>query len=236
MSDLKVGAGPVLHAVSALSPDEPRGAALGGCAPCCRQAADMQPLDHPVAECAARRQARSRARRDARRDRRARLSRLRHDLGRGARTRGALPLGLAEAARVVRPIKRGRALTYANCAPDDFVVIADATPARQSDARSCRPPNRRGAARAEHGDRASAPREEPDPRAIAAWPTARATRRARDLPPPRRRELAAGAAQDAPHPPLRGERRGSLHARPRARHDASVDRPGGERGRRLRCA
>ena len=41
----------------------------------------------------------------------------------GARDEGALPLGLAERARVIKPIKAGEKLTYANCQPDDSLVI-----------------------------------------------------------------------------------------------------------------
>jgi len=40
-----------------------------------------------------------------------------------ARRRGALPLGLAERARVVKPVKSGDFLTYDNCVPDDSMVI-----------------------------------------------------------------------------------------------------------------
>jgi predicted homoserine dehydrogenase-like protein len=36
---------------------------------------------------------------------------------------GALPLGLAERARVLKPIKAGEFLTYENCAPDESLVI-----------------------------------------------------------------------------------------------------------------
>ena len=40
-----------------------------------------------------------------------------------ARDRAALPLGLAERARALKPIKTGEALTYENCAPDDSLVV-----------------------------------------------------------------------------------------------------------------
>jgi predicted homoserine dehydrogenase-like protein len=40
-----------------------------------------------------------------------------------ARTKGAIPLGLAEKAKVVKPVKAGGMLTYDNCVPDDSMVI-----------------------------------------------------------------------------------------------------------------
>ncbi len=40
-----------------------------------------------------------------------------------ARSRGALPLGLAERARVVKPVKAGEFLTYENSVPDDSMVV-----------------------------------------------------------------------------------------------------------------
>jgi predicted homoserine dehydrogenase-like protein len=40
-----------------------------------------------------------------------------------ARDHAALPLGLAERARALKPIKAGEALTYENCAPDDSLVV-----------------------------------------------------------------------------------------------------------------
>ena len=40
-----------------------------------------------------------------------------------AREARALPLGLAENARVTRPIKAGEHLTYGNCEPDDSFVV-----------------------------------------------------------------------------------------------------------------
>ena len=83
----------------------------------------MQPLDHPVAEAVA----------VAKRDLSAGdtlgmigesgLSRLRHDLARCPRIAAPLPLGLAERAKVVKPIKAGDVLTYDNCVPDDSMVI-----------------------------------------------------------------------------------------------------------------
>jgi len=84
--------------------------------------ADMEPLDHPVAEA---------------------VAVAKSDLGAGqslgmigendyrgfamtwedARAKGALPLGLAERAKVVKPVKTGDFLTYENCVPDDSMVI-----------------------------------------------------------------------------------------------------------------
>ena len=40
-----------------------------------------------------------------------------------ARRAGAVPLGLAERAKVLRPLKTGEFLTYENCVPDDSMII-----------------------------------------------------------------------------------------------------------------
>jgi predicted homoserine dehydrogenase-like protein len=40
-----------------------------------------------------------------------------------ARAKGALPLGLAEKAKIVNALKAGEILTYDNCVPDDSMVI-----------------------------------------------------------------------------------------------------------------
>jgi len=40
-----------------------------------------------------------------------------------ARRQGALPIGIVERAKVVKPIKAGAALTYENCVPDDSMVV-----------------------------------------------------------------------------------------------------------------
>jgi predicted homoserine dehydrogenase-like protein len=40
-----------------------------------------------------------------------------------ARHKGAIPLGLAEKAKVIKPLKAGEFLTYENCVPDDNMVI-----------------------------------------------------------------------------------------------------------------
>ena len=40
-----------------------------------------------------------------------------------ARAANAVPLGLAENARVLKPVKAGEYLTYDNCAPDQGMII-----------------------------------------------------------------------------------------------------------------
>ena len=79
---------------------------------------DMVPLPTPVAEVCARRQARSRRRRDLRCDRRDLLPVLDHDGRRGARRRRAVPVGLLEGGKVLKPVRKGELLTTANAAPD----------------------------------------------------------------------------------------------------------------------
>jgi len=83
---------------------------------------DIVPLDYPVAECGAV------AKRDLQPG---------HSLGRigqydyrgfnmswvQGRQKKALPMGLAERSKVLRPIKKGELLTYDNCAPDETLVI-----------------------------------------------------------------------------------------------------------------
>ncbi|MBW0003290.1 MAG: homoserine dehydrogenase [Hyphomicrobiales bacterium] len=137
MNDLKVGAGPCYalfrpyHLTSLETP-------LSAVRAVMHKRPDMQPLDRPVAECTAL------AKRDlspgqklgriGERDYRGFA--MRWDEARGA---GALPLGLAEAARVVKPIKLGEALTYENCVPEDeFVVTKTRRRLDQSDARFLR--------------------------------------------------------------------------------------------------
>ncbi|RWQ61447.1 homoserine dehydrogenase [Mesorhizobium sp.] len=121
MIDLKVGKGPyftIFRPYHLTSLEVPLSAARA----VVYKRADMEPLDHPVAEAVA----------VAKSD----LS-LGQSLGmigendyRGfamtwedARARGALPLGLAERAKVVKPVKTGDFLTYENCVPDDSMVI-----------------------------------------------------------------------------------------------------------------
>jgi predicted homoserine dehydrogenase-like protein len=144
MSDLKVGPGPCYalfrpyHLTSLETP-------LSAVRAVMHKRPDMQPLDHPVAECTAL------AKRDLSPGQK--LGRIGERDYRGfamswveARQAGALPLGLAEAARVVKPIKLGEALTYENCVPsEDFVVTQTRRRLDQSDARFL-PPAENGAA------------------------------------------------------------------------------------------
>ncbi|MET3577927.1 putative homoserine dehydrogenase-like protein [Mesorhizobium robiniae] len=121
MVDLKVGKGPyftIFRPYHLTSLEVPLSAARA----VVYKRADMEPLDHPVAEA---------------------VAVAKSDLGLGqslgmigendyrgfamtwedARARGALPLGLAERAKVVKPVKTGDFLTYENCVPDDSMVI-----------------------------------------------------------------------------------------------------------------
>jgi predicted homoserine dehydrogenase-like protein len=121
MIDLKVGKGPyftIFRPYHLTSLEVPLSAARA----VVYKRADMEPLDHPVAEA---------------------VAVAKSDLGAGqslgmigetdyrgfamtwedARAKGALPLGLAERAKVVKPIKTGDFLTYENCVPDDSMVI-----------------------------------------------------------------------------------------------------------------
>ncbi|MER9594859.1 MULTISPECIES: homoserine dehydrogenase [unclassified Mesorhizobium] len=121
MIDLKVGKGPyftIFRPYHLTSLEVPLSAARA----VVYKRADMEPLDRPVAEA---------------------VAVAKSDLGVGqslgmigendyrgfamtwedARTRGALPLGLAERAKVVKPLKTGDFLTYENCVPDDSMVI-----------------------------------------------------------------------------------------------------------------
>ena len=121
MIDLKVGKGPYFtifrpyHLTSLETPLSAARAVAHG-------RADMQPLDHPVAEAIAL------AKRDlAPGDT---LGKIGEEDYRGwaltwseARRSGSLPLGLAERAKVLKPIKAGEALTYENCTPDDSMVV-----------------------------------------------------------------------------------------------------------------
>jgi predicted homoserine dehydrogenase-like protein len=99
---------------------------------------DLVPLDHPVAEA---------------------VAVAKRDLGVGdtmgmigerdyrgfatswqdARNRRLIPLGLAEKAKVVKPLKAGEMLTYDNCVPDDSLVVTQIRKRLdQSDARFVR--------------------------------------------------------------------------------------------------
>ncbi|GGH16274.1 homoserine dehydrogenase [Alsobacter metallidurans] len=121
MTDLKVGPGPCFalfrpyHLTSLETPLSAARAVMYG-------TADLQPLDRPVAECVA----------VAKRDLvpGETLGKIGETDYRGlamtwrdAQAAGALPLGLAERARVTRAVKTGERLTSENCAPDETMVI-----------------------------------------------------------------------------------------------------------------
>jgi predicted homoserine dehydrogenase-like protein len=121
MIDLKVGKGPYFslfrpfHLTSLEVPLSAAHAVL-------HKRADMVPLDHPVAEAIA----------VAKRDLAAgeTLGKIGETQYRAwamtwaeARKANALPVGLAEKAKVVKPLKAGAYLTYENCAPDDGLTI-----------------------------------------------------------------------------------------------------------------
>jgi predicted homoserine dehydrogenase-like protein len=121
MIDLKVGPGPCFtifrpyHLTSLEVPLSAIRAKLRG-------QPDMQPLDAPVAECAVV------AKRDLSPDQV--LGKIGEYDYRGfamtwsdARDANAMPLGLAERATVVKPIKAGEKLTYDNCRPDDSLLV-----------------------------------------------------------------------------------------------------------------
>ncbi|MBS7538758.1 homoserine dehydrogenase [Ancylobacter lacus] len=121
MADLKVGPGPCFalirpfHLTSLEVPLSAVRAVLHG-------QPDMEVLDRPVAECVA----------VAKRD--LAPGQVLGKIGeydyrgftmawREAREGFALPLGLAERARVVRPVRKGERLTYDNCQPDDTLAV-----------------------------------------------------------------------------------------------------------------
>ena len=121
LTDLKVGPGPCYtlfrpyHLTSLEVPLSALKAVVHG-------QVDLQPLDRPVAECVAL----------AKRDLSAgeTLGRIGERDYRGhtmvwreARDGRHLPLGLAERARVTRPIPAGGPLTYDNCSPDEDLAI-----------------------------------------------------------------------------------------------------------------
>ena len=115
--------GPVLHALPALSSDQPRSAAVGGP----RRA--LQARRHAAARPSRRRGRRGRQARPrpcatvAGHDRRERLSRLRHDLGGRARAKAHCRSASPSGRKVVKPVKSGDFLTYDNCVPDNSMVI-----------------------------------------------------------------------------------------------------------------
>jgi predicted homoserine dehydrogenase-like protein len=121
IADLKVGPGPCFalirpfHLTSLEVPLSAARAVLYG-------RPDMEVLDHPVAECTAV------AKRDLAPGQK--LGKIGEYDYRGytmawrdARDSFALPLGLAERAQVLKPIRKGERLTYDNCAPDDELVV-----------------------------------------------------------------------------------------------------------------
>ncbi len=121
MIDLKVGPGPcfsLLRPYHLTSLEVP----LSAIRAAKNHAPDMEPIERPVAECAA----------IAKRDLQPGMTRGKigeYDY-RGfamtwtdARDRAAMPIGIAERAKVLKPIKAGEQLTYENCAPDESLVI-----------------------------------------------------------------------------------------------------------------
>ena len=121
MIDLKVGPGPCFsllrpyHLTSLETPLSAARAVLYG-------TADMQPLDRPVAECVAI------AKRDLAPGET--LGKIGEADYRGfamtwtdARNVGAMPLGLAEKAKVTKPVKAGERIAYDNATPDDSLVV-----------------------------------------------------------------------------------------------------------------
>ncbi|RWK80542.1 MAG: homoserine dehydrogenase, partial [Mesorhizobium sp.] len=121
MVDLKVGKGPyftIFRPYHLTSLEVPLSAARA----VVYNRADMEPLDHPVAEAVAVAKSELAPGQS--------LGMIGENDYRGfamtwedARARGALPLGLAERAKVVKPVKTGDFLTYENCVPDDSMVI-----------------------------------------------------------------------------------------------------------------
>jgi predicted homoserine dehydrogenase-like protein len=121
MIDLKVGPGPcftILRPYHLTSLEVP----LSAVRAVVRKRPDMEPLDRPVAECAVV------AKRDLLPG--AVLGKIGEYDYRGfamtwreARDANAMPLGLAERATVVKPIKAGEKLTYDNCRPDESLLV-----------------------------------------------------------------------------------------------------------------
>ena len=121
MADLKVGPGPcfaLLRPYHLTSLEVP----LSAVRAVLHKRPDMEVLDHPVAECTAL------AKRDLK------VGQVLGRIGeydyrghamawRDARDGFALPLGLAEQAKVLRPIKAGEQLTYENCAPNEQLIV-----------------------------------------------------------------------------------------------------------------
>ncbi|WP_156419304.1 NAD(P)H-dependent oxidoreductase [Aureimonas sp. AU12] len=122
MSDLKMGPGPcytIFRPYHLTSLEVP----LSAVRAVIKKAPDMQPAERPVAECV------TLAKRDLQPgDTLGKIGEYDYRgfamTWEGARDEGALPLGLAENARVTRAVKAGEKLTYANCEPDDSLVIS----------------------------------------------------------------------------------------------------------------
>jgi predicted homoserine dehydrogenase-like protein len=121
LTDLKVGPGPCYtlfrpyHLTSLETP-------LSAARAVIHRRADLQPLDEPVAECVSLAK-RSLAPGET-------LGKIGEGDYRGfamtwldAREAGAVPLGLAEGAKVTKPIGKGEKLTYGNCAPNNALVV-----------------------------------------------------------------------------------------------------------------
>ena len=121
MIDLKVGKGPyfsIMRPFHLTSLEVPLSAAKA----VLHKRADMVPLDHPVAE------AITIAKRDLLPGET--LGKIGETQYRAwamtakrARDENAVPLGLAEQARVIKPVKAGEYLTYDNCVPDDQLIV-----------------------------------------------------------------------------------------------------------------
>jgi predicted homoserine dehydrogenase-like protein len=121
MCDLKVGNGPyfALHRPYHLTSLE---VPLTAARVVLHRRADIEPLDHPVAEAIAV------AKRDVAPG--GVLGKIGGEDYRGwamtwgeARQQNALPIGLAERARVIRAIKAGEVLSYDNCRPDEGLAL-----------------------------------------------------------------------------------------------------------------
>jgi predicted homoserine dehydrogenase-like protein len=121
MADLKVGTGPffaLIRPFHLTSLEVPLSAARA----VLHKRADMVPLDHPVADCVAL------AKRDLK------PGEILGKIGETgyrawamtaaeARASNCVPLGLAERARIAKPVRAGGMLTYDNCVPDDSLVV-----------------------------------------------------------------------------------------------------------------
>lgn len=121
MADLKVGKGPYFclfrpfHLTSLEAPLSAARAVLYG-------QADMVPLDRPVAE------ATTLAKRDLAvgetlgkiGETQYRAWAMTHQDAQAAK---AIPLGLAEGAKILKPVRAGESLTYENCAPDKSLIV-----------------------------------------------------------------------------------------------------------------